>query len=70
MPCQLFILKLLLTESIIEYPEKDCWMYINGKVDNVDCAVVFMLISIIRRREEEGNHYRQIPFFYSGFMEN
>ena len=45
-------------------------MYINGKVDNGDCAVVFMLVSLIRRREEEHNHYRQIPIFYNGFMEN
>lgn len=45
-------------------------MYINGKVDNGDCAVVFMLVSLIRRREEERNHYRQISIFYNGFMEN
>ena len=43
----------------------------NGTVDDVGCAVLFMLVTIVGNSwEEENNHFSQIPTRYSGFMEN
>ena len=69
-PCQLFILNILLTwisngVSRIEVLD------VNGAVNNVICAVLFMFVTIVGSSwEEKSNHYSQIPTLYSGFMEN
>ena len=70
MPCQLFILKILLT-WISKGISRVGVLDVTGTVDNVDCAVLFMLVTIVGSSwQKENNHYWQFPALYSSFMEN